>query len=200
MTRTHVSAFVAGLMAVPLLWFPPNASAQTAPEPAPAGDARPAAPERFRNFVLDTAGPVWLVEAVAYAGIAQARDTPPEWGGGAKGFGKRYASLLGQGAIQEAVTYGLSEAMSVDSRFRKSGKHGFFPRAGDALLQSVTSRRANGDRVVSVPLLAGYAAGGLGMMTWYPDGYTNKDGFGYGGVALASRAAVNLIREFIVRR
>jgi hypothetical protein len=38
------------------------------------------------------------------------------------------------------------------------------------------------------------------MMTWYPDGYTWKDGVRYGGLALASRAGINLIREFVLRR
>ena len=108
-----------------------------------------------------------LLETIGWAAAAQASDTPAEWGGGARGFGKRYASLVGQGVIQESVTYALSEALAVDSRFHKSRKHGFFPRAGDALIQAVTSRRANGHRVVSAPLLAGYAAGGLGMMTWF---------------------------------
>ena len=47
-------------------------------------------------------------------------------GGGVKAFGKRYASLVGQGIIQESVAYGMSEALAVDSRFHKSGKRGFF--------------------------------------------------------------------------
>jgi hypothetical protein len=161
---------------------------------------RPGGTERFRNYVFDTAGPVVLLETIAWAAAAQASDTPAEWGGGARGFGKRYASLVGQGVIQESVTYALSEALVVDSHFHKSHKLGFFPRAGDALIQAVTSRRANGRRVVSAPLLAGYAIGGLGMMTWFPDGYTYKDGLRYGGLALASRAGVNLIREFIIHR
>ncbi len=200
MLRTHVTVGVVGFLVVLVLSFPPHASAQDHAAPDPTDDARPAGPERFRNFVLDAAGPVWLVEAAGYAGIAHVRDTPTEWGRGAKGFGKRYASLVGQGAIQESLTYGLSEAMTVDSRFHKSKKHGVLSRAGDALRQSVTSRRANGDRVVSLPLLAGYAAGGLGMMTWYPEGHTYKDGLGYGALALTSRAGVNLIREFILHR
>ena len=168
--------------------------------PAPADDVRAAAAQRFRNFLVDSAGPVVLGETIAWAAAAQVNDTPAEWGRGASGFGKRYASLLGQGVIQESVTYALSEALAVDSRFHKSARRGFLPRAGEAMLQSVTSRRADGRRVVSPPLLAGYAAGGLGMMTWFPDGYTYKDGMRYGALALASRAGVDLIREFIIRR
>jgi len=141
-----------------------------------------------------------LIETVAWAGISQETKTPAEWGRGAQGFGRRYASIVGQGVIQESVTYGLSEAMAVDSRFHKSRRHGFMPRAGDAILQSVTSRRDNGSRVVSTPLLPGYTAGGVGVMTWYPDGYSWKDGVRYGGLAFASRAGMNLIREFVFRR
>lgn len=176
------------------------AAARAQGVPAPSEPPRPAAGERFRNFVFDAAGPAVLVETIGWAGAAQISGTPAGWGTGAKGFGKRYASLMGQSIVQESVTYALSEAMAVDSRFHKSTKHGFFPRAGDALRQAVTSRRAGGSRVLSAPLLAGYAAGGLGLIAWYPDGYTYKDGLRYGGLALTSRAGVNLIREFVIRR
>jgi hypothetical protein len=195
------SVAVAALTA--LAWIaaaPPATAQEQGAVPNPSESVRPAGSERFRNFLIDSAGPVVLAETIAWAAAAQVSETPAEWGGGAKGFGKRYASLVGQGVIQESVAYGLSEALSLDSRFHKSHKRGFFPRAGEALIQSVTSRRIDGRRVVSAPLLAGYTAGGLGMMAWYPDGYTYKDGLGYGGVALASRAGVNLIREFIMRR
>ena len=178
----------------------PRAFAQESPAADQPQTVRPGGTERFKNYLFDTAGPVVLLETLGWAAAAQANDIPTEWGGGARGFGKRYASLAGQGVIQESVSYALSEAFAVDSRFHKSDKHGFFPRVGDSLAQAVTSRRANRHRVVSAPLLAGYAIGGLGMMTWYPDRYTYNDGLGYGGLALASRAGVNLIREFITRR
>ena len=191
---------VAVIMVLSLVPVRTALAQEAAAVPAAAGSGRPAAAQRFKNFLIDSAGPVVLGETVAWAAVAQANDTPTEWGRGASGFGKRYASLLGQGVIQESVTYGLSEALKVDSRFRKSAKRGFFPRVGDAVVQSVTSRRVDGRRVVSAPLLAGYAAGGLGMMTWFPDGYTYKDGLRYGALALASRAGVDLLREFIIRR
>ena len=196
MTRLVAASLVAAL----LLTTAPRALAQDSPASNPSDLERPRGAQRFRNFMVDAVGPVVLVETIAWAGAAQAKETPVEWGGGVKAFGRRYASLVGQGIIQESVAYGMSEALAVDSRFHKSGKRGFFPRAGDALAQAVTSRRANGTRVASAPLLAGYVAGGVGMMAWYPNGYTYKDGLGYGGLALASRAGVNLIREFLIRR
>ena len=197
MTRHHLNGLVATLATLSTLTAVPRASAQTA---ASTADVRPVAPERFKNYLQATVGPLVLIETLAWAGISQETNSPSEWGQGATGFGRRYASIVGQGVIQESVTYGLSEAMAVDSRFHKSRTSGFVPRARDAMLQSVTSRRADGSRVVSAPLLTGYAAGGIGMMTWYPDGYTWKDGVRYGGLALASRAWMNLLREFVFRR
>jgi hypothetical protein len=198
MTHHHMNAGVAALATLTVLAAAPDASGQTTS--AATIDVRASAPERFKNYLQATVGPLVLVETVAWAGIAQESSTPAEWGRGATGFGRRYASIVGQGVIQESVTYGLSEAMALDSRFHRSRRHRFLPRAGDAVLQSVTSRRADGGRVVSAPLLAGYAAGGLGVMTWYPDGYTHKDGVRYSVLALASRAGINLIREFVFRR
>jgi hypothetical protein len=191
---------LAMLIALSVITTAPRAFAQEGPATDQPEPARPGGAERFRNYLSDAVGPVILIETIGWAAAAQVSDTPPEWGGGARGFGKRYASLVGQGIIQESVAYGLSEALVVDSHFHKSRKQGFFPRAGDALSQAVTSRRASGHRIVSVPLLAGYAIGGLGMMTWYPDRYTYKEGVGYGGLALVSRAAVNLVREFITHK
>lgn len=199
-TRLHATTVIFGLAIAGVLSFSPHARAQAGPSASHAGDTRGTRAERFHDFVNDAAGPVVLVETAGWAALAHARNIPTEWGQGPDGFGKRYASLMGQSVIQEGVAYGLSEVMAVDSRFHKSKKHGFFPRAGDAFLQSVTSRRTNGRRMVSAPLLAGYAAGGIGMMAWYPDRYTYKDGAGYGLLALTSRAGANLIREFLLRR
>ena len=201
MTR-HRLAYA--LLVWPLLAFGAGAEAQIPPAAAPAADAstdtRPEARERFKRFLSDAAGPVTLVENAGWAGLAQASRVPEEWGGGGNAYGKRYAALLGQGVIQEAVTYGLSAAFAVDSRFHLSRKHGFRARASDALLQAVTSRSADGHRHVSVPLCAGYTAGGLAIASWYPERFGWKDGVAFGGLALTSRSGVNLVREFILRR
>lgn len=195
MVSFHLKAVAPALLSS-LVLSAPVVFGQTAESP----DMRPVAHDRFQRYVEATVGPLALLETVAWAGVAQAQNTPADWGRDSSGFVKRYASIIGQGAIQETVTYGLSEVLAVDSGYARSRKSGFLPRAGDAVLQSVASRRTNGSRVVSAPLLAGYAAGGIGMMTWYPAAYTYKDGLRYSALALASKAGVNLIREFVLRR
>ena len=203
----HPSAGIAGfVVAASLVAVIPNAWAQAPPidgassDPPQSQEMRPPAQVRFKRFVAAAAGPAVLVETVGWAAIAQVRDTPTEWRQDAKGYGQRFASLMGQGAVQESVTYGLSEAMKVDSSFHRSRKHGFFPRAGDAMMQAVASRRLDGHRVVSAPLLTGYTAGGMAMLSWYPGHYGYRDGFRYAGLALAVRGGFNLIREFVPSR
>jgi hypothetical protein len=158
----------------------------------------PTESERFKRYMKSTIGPFRLVQTGASAGIAQWRDNPAEWGQGMKGYGKRYASELGQNAIQQTVTYGLDEALNLDTGFEKSKREGFFPRFKDALIQNVTSRKRNGDRVFSVPRFAGAYTGAIvARETWYPDRYSYKDGLRSGTTRLLTGFGINLMREFV---
>jgi len=161
----------------------------------------PSGKERFQRYVKDTIGPFRLLRTGAAAGIAQWRDAPEEWGQGMKGYGRRYASGLGQNLIQQTVTYGLDEAMGLDTGFQKSKREGFGPRFKDALLQNVTSRNRKGDRVVSVPRFAGIYTGAIvARETWFPDRYSYKDGIRNGTTTLLTGFGINLVREFLFNR
>lgn len=158
----------------------------------------PSDKERFNRYIKSTIGPFRLLQTGASAGIAQWRDSPEEWGQGMKGYGKRYASGLGQNAIQQTVTYGLDEAMGLDTGFEKSKREGFGARFKDALIQNVTSRNKDGKRVVSVPRFAGVYTGSIvSRETWYPDRYTYKDGLRNGTTTLLTGFGINLLREFV---
>jgi len=159
----------------------------------------PTARKRFDRYVSSTIGPMRLLRTGVSAGLDQWRDEPEEWGQGAKGYGRRFASSLGRNAIQQTVTYGLDEAMGLDSGFEKSKREGFFPRMKDALLQTVTSRTKSGKRVFSVPRLAGVYAGGIiPAETWYPERYSYKDGLRHGTKTLLTGFGINLMREFVI--
>jgi hypothetical protein len=159
----------------------------------------PTSHERFKRYVKSTIGPLALARTAASAGIAQWRDSPEEWGQGAKGYGRRFASGVGQNAIQQTVTYGLDEAMGLDTGFQRSKREGFFPRFKDALIQNVTSRTKSGDRVISVPRFAGVYTGAIvARETWYPDRYNYKDGLRSGTTSLLTGFGINLVREFVI--
>ncbi|HEY6216383.1 MAG TPA: hypothetical protein VIW74_06940 [Pyrinomonadaceae bacterium] len=154
--------------------------------------------ERFKRYVSGAVGPFALARTAASAGIGQWRDSPEEWGQGAKGYGRRFASGMGQNLINQTVTYGLDEAMGLDTGFQRSKRDGFFPRFKDALIQNVTSRTKSGDRVVSVPRFAGIYTGAIvARETWYPDRYNYKDGLRSGSTSLLTGFGINLVREFV---
>lgn len=154
--------------------------------------------ERFKRYVSNMVGPFGLARTAASAGISQWRDSPEEWGQGAKGYGRRFASGMGQNVIQHSVIYGLDEGMGLDTGFQRSKREGFFPRFKDALVQNLTSRTKSGDRVVSVPRFAGVYTGAIvARETWYPDRYSYKDGLRSGTTSLLTGFGINLVREFV---
>ena len=155
--------------------------------------------ERFKRYVKDTVGPFRLVRTAAAAGINQWSDTPEEWEQGMKGYGKRFASNFGRNAIQQTVTYGLDEALDLDSRFHRSNREGVMPRVKHAFLETITSRTKTGKRVLSAPRLAGVYTGAIVQTeTWYPERYSYKDGLRIGTGTLLTSFGINLVREFLI--
>ena len=176
----------------------PEADATTSSQTSSKSYEFPTARQRFDRYVSSTIGPMRLLRTGVSAGVDQWRDQPEEWGQGAKGFGKRYASSLGQNAIQQTVSYGLDETFGLDSGFQKSKREGFFPRMKDALLQNITSRTRSGKRVISVPRFAGVYTGAIiPAETWYPERYSYKDGLRHGTRTLLTGFGINLMREFV---
>jgi hypothetical protein len=155
--------------------------------------------ERFDRYVKDTVGPFRLARTAVSAGVDQWRDTPEEWEQGMKGYGKRFASSFGRNAIQQTVTYGLDEALHLDSAFHRSNREGVRARVKHAFLETITSRTKSGKRVVSAPRLAGVYAGAIvATETWYPERYSYKDGLRIGTGTLLTSFGINLVREFLI--
>ena len=175
----------------------PQASATPSPTPT-SNYVFPDNRERFRRYVKSTVGPFALGRNALSAGIQQANDSPDEWEQGMKGYGKRFASNMGRNAIHQTVTYGLDEALDLDTGFQRSTRSGFGPRLKDALIQNVTSRNRSGDRVISVPRFVGvYSGSVIAAETWYPERYSYKDGLRSGTITLLTGFGINVIREFV---
>ncbi len=158
----------------------------------------PTGRERFNRYVSSTVGPRSLLRSGVRAGISQWGDNPEEWGQGMSGYGKRFASAAGKNAIEQTVVYGLDSALGVSTKFEKSDRRGFFPRLKHALVENVTSRNRNGERVISIPRFAGaYSSGIIAAETWYPSRYSYKDGLRNGTTSILTGFGLNLVREFV---
>ena len=161
----------------------------------------PSGRQRLNRYVWETFGPLTLIGVGIAAGIDQGQNNPPEWKQGASGYGKRFASRMGQYTIEQTTSYALSEAFRLDTAFERSHRQGFSARLGDALIQNVTSRTRTGKRIISAPRLAGVYVGGLvPALTWYPSRFSYKDGLREGTYSLAAGFALNVLREFIFHR
>ena len=184
-------------------WSLVNHPALTPQQPTSAAGAYvfPSGRQRLNRYVWETFGPLSLIGVGVAAGIDQGQNDPPEWKQGASGYGKRFASRMGQYAIEQTTSYGLSEAFRLDTGFEKSQRHGFSARLGDALIQNVTSRTRTGKRIISAPRLAGAYVGGLvPALTWYPSRFSYKDGLREGTYSLAAGFVINAMREFIFHK
>jgi hypothetical protein len=196
--------------------LPPRAQAQSpayseaSPTPA-AGSATPSLPypnrtytrptekTKLRNYFVDAFGPYPLVGAAAVAGLNQAQSTPPEWGQGASGYGKRFVSNIAIATVATTTRYALAEAFREDTIYYRCECKGFFPRLSHALVSSVTARSGDdGHRVFSFPaLVAPYAGTMTAVYGWYPGRYGWKDGFRMGNYVMLGYVGQNVALEFL---
>src|SRR6266404_6858007 len=78
--------------------------------------------ERLSKYLVGMVDAQSVIRAAFSAGIAQARGTPKEWGGGGEAYGKRIANSYGQHVIRGTLQYGISAALHEDNRYFASGQ------------------------------------------------------------------------------
>ncbi|HEY8715548.1 MAG TPA: hypothetical protein VIM00_09205 [Candidatus Acidoferrum sp.] len=162
---------------------------------------RPTEKTKLENYFFDGFGPYPIAGAAIIAGINQADNTPPEWGGGAEAFGKRVGSNYGINMISTTTRYALSEVLHQDTLYYRCQCTGFFPRLGHALVSTLTARHGDeGHYIFSVPaLVAPYVGTMTATHTWFPERYNAKDAFRMGNYSLLALAAGNVAIEFLYR-
>ena len=153
---------------------------------------------KVNNYVFDTYGPYPIVGAGVAAGINQWTNSPPEWGQGAEGFGKRFGSDFTIAAIDTTARYGLAEAFREDTLYYRCECSGLFPRLRYAVISTFTARRGeDGHRVFSFSaLVAPYAGSMTAIYGWYPNRFGAKDAFRMGNYSLLEYMGGNIALEF----
>jgi hypothetical protein len=154
--------------------------------------------DRFRLYVVSTAGPVPLIGEALGAGISQWDNSPKEWGQGWDAYGQRYGSNLAYNAVRQTITYGTSYVFKEDNRYFASQKHGFWPRTGYAILSTVTARNPEGRQTFSVSSVTGVVGAAAISSIWGPPSWK---GFGNiaenAGISFGVTAGFNIVREFL---
>ena len=132
------------------------------------------------------------------AGFQQLLGTPDEWGGGAEGYGRRFASSFGANALRQSITFGLVATLREDPRFFRSGKTGFGERLKSALTQTLVCHTDSGGRSFAFGRVGGAFGSELISNVWRPKSVnTTGDALERGGSTLAVTAGTNVLREFL---
>jgi hypothetical protein len=149
----------------------------------------------FRQTFL-TAG-TYFARAFS-AGIDQARGTPYEWGGGAGGYGKRYASRYGQFMIASTLHAVGDGALGYESRYDLCRCQGFWPRTRHAVARNFyTYNRTEWQKRPAIPLYAGSFGAGMIANTWLPGHHNTFAEGAYGAMWQAGiGSGYNFVSEF----
>jgi len=147
------------------------------------------------------------IDNIVFAGIGaaldQERDRPGEWGQGWGPFAERYASHLGQYAIQRSIAGAVQAMNHEDPRYFRSSRKSIRGRIGDALLHTVWRHDDSGGMMPAYSEFIGdYGAAALSR-SWWPDRYhTKSEILAAGSDTILIDAGINLFHEFFpdVRR
>jgi hypothetical protein len=191
------------LLAVPALTFaqesaPPVAGAMVISLPAPSTVYHPLTPlEKAERRALSLIEPETLFTSSFSAGIGQLRDKPPQWGQGAEGFGRRFASAEGYLAVDNSIAFGLDVSFHVDPRYRRMPEAGFVPRLRNAITQTFLANKDSGGRMINVSVIGGNLGAGMVSDAWEPKGYNSiGDGLSRGAFGIGYDVVRNVFREF----
>ena len=162
---------------------------------------RPSERTKVSNYAFDAFGPYPIGVTAIAAGVNQWTNSPPEWGQGAEGFGKRFGSDFGIAAIGTTTRYGLAEAFREDTLYYRCECSGPLLRLRHAVISTLTGRRGqDGHRVFSISaLVAPYAGSMTAVYAWYPDRFNAKDAFRMGNYSLLEYMGGNIALEFFYR-
>jgi len=177
----------------PQIQNPPPENPSTCVEAQQAHDD--ATPGRF---VKRTFGPAGFIMVGAGAGVTQGTNTPAEWGQGAAGYGRRFASSFGKHIVSNVIRYPVAHFRHEELVYHPSGKHGFGPRVKYAMLSTfITHKTTTGASTVYTAELSGAIGSGLISRLWQPASTrTIAMGFSSAGTSLAVDMGIHVLREF----
>jgi hypothetical protein len=152
---------------------------------------------KLKFHAEQTAGPGFVVEMAAYAGVLHWMDTPLEWGQGAEAYGKRVASAAGATAIRNVFAFALDASLHEDPRYRRAGHGNFLVRIGHAGRETFVTR-TDGGRTRFATWRFGSALGAACLSNaWYPDRLnTFSSGMQQGAATIGLDLLGNIASEF----
>lgn len=156
--------------------------------------------ERWKLYFKQSYWSVGAYFGPLFAALAldQATNTPAQWGGGFRGYGRRVVSRFASGdVVQNSIQFPMAALLKEDVRYIASDGHGFRHRAGHAIVYSFLTYNNQGRPTLNVANISGYYGATAVSTLWLPGaqktaGYT----FSNGSESLALSVPVNILQEF----
>jgi hypothetical protein len=165
---------------------------------APGEDTPLTEAQRWHDYWMGTIGPVAIFSQAAAAGLSQWENSPPEWGQGGSGLGKRFANDMAYNAVRNTLIYGTSIVFHEDNRYFASGKSTFGGRVLYALASPVMAKRSSGKRSISISGVTGIVGVSVISRAWSPPSWQGANNVAISaGLTYAGTAGYNLVREFV---
>ena len=153
--------------------------------------------DKLRLHIKQTVGPFALVGDAAYAAILQESNTPPRWGQGGSGYGKRFGSTVACSGIHSVMAFGLDSALHEDPRYFRSAGGSFWHRTGHAFRGIILTHTDRGTETFSVWRFGSAYGAAYVSNQWYPGRLNTVTlGFAQGSLQLGFDLARNLASEF----
>jgi hypothetical protein len=164
-------------------------------------DAAPlSARQKLKLTARATTDPVFLGTTAITAGIEQAQNTYPEYGGGPAGYWKRYGAAYGDAVIGRFMgSVVFASVFHQDPRYFVMTNGSWERRSWHAISSTVMQRGDNYHWQFGYSHLLGAAATGMIASTYHPGSDIGKLVLDGTILDLGNKAANNLIREFVLR-
>ena len=177
-----------------ILWIFPNYRAVTANTQLPPLSLK----DKFWLATQDSFDYSSFVSAGMLAGVSQANKSYPEFGQGAKGYGRYYWHAMADQAVGNCLTEAIVPAAThEDPRYYTLGRGGFFKRTGYAVSRLLVTRTDSGGRTFNLSEIVGNGAGAGISDTYYPSRERTWTKTGQKWVTqIALDGVFNIVKEF----
>jgi hypothetical protein len=153
------------------------------------------ASQRQRIYLQQTlTTPSAYFKRMFVAGVDQLRESPPEWGEGWGGYGKRFASREGQFIAANSLAAVGNAALGYEPRYDQCRCSGFGLRTRDAIMRNfLTYNRSEQELRPQWALYGGAFGGGVISTAWKPH---PRNALVNGGIGVLGQAGYGALLNF----
>ena len=177
-----------------ILWIFPNYRAVSANTRLPPLSLK----DKFWLATQDSFDYSSFVSAGILAGVSQANKSYPEFGQGAKGYGRYYWHAVADQAVGNYLTEAIVPVVThEDPRYYTLGHGGFFKRSGYAISRLLITRTDAGGQTFNFSEIVGNGAGAGISDAYYPSRERTWTKTGQKWITqIALDGVFNIVKEF----